>query len=41
MLVICGMQMETGEEVLGAGKETLGLGRSYSEGPSSEHCAGK
>lgn len=35
------MQTEASEEILSAGKETLRLGKSYSEGPSSEHCAGK
>jgi hypothetical protein len=35
MLVVCGMQTEGCEEVLGAGEETLGLGKSYSGGQSS------
>lgn len=32
MFVICGMEAEAGEEVLCAGEETLGLGKSYSGG---------
>lgn len=41
MLVICGMEVEAGKEVLGAGEETLRLGKSYSERQSSESCAEK
>ena len=36
MLIICGMQAESGEEVLSAGEETLRLGKSYSGGGSKE-----
>lgn len=36
MLVICGMQAEASEEILGTGKKTLRLGRTYSGGQSSD-----
>lgn len=41
MLVVCGMQVEAGEEVLSAGEESLRSGRSYSARGLSEPCIEK
>lgn len=39
MLIICGMQVEAGEQILGASEETIRLWRSCSEGQSDEACS--